>query len=322
MNLNYMSQRQKDDLLRSVIAVIESKGGDAGVSRTASLEEVPAATKERIFSTLFQGPNGLKRVAFAMGKPLKIKLDYVAVGRKILLPDDLPQGELPIYDKDIPEFAAVRIAAHGTPPEVDVSPKIKRVQFPTFPITVNEQIKWEEIQIRRYPAFDRAKERAAIAGAIAEDLDVFALLEKAATVGPNPTLSSNYVSRSLLADAKGEITKNQLMVGAIVMNPKQYADIEKWTSDDLDQVTLNTITETGMIGSILGVKFIVSTRIPVGTVYAVTTPDKLGRMPIRKAPEVHVFNNIPKTRFDIVVWEQVGFGIHNTNGVVKIEITG
>ena len=322
MNFNNMTQNAKDDLLKSVVDVVEKHSGNSPLKKTASVEEVPEQTKERIFSSLFQGPNGLKRVAFAMQKPLKLKLDYVAVGRKILLPDELPQGEVPLYDKDIPEFPAVRVGAHGTPPEVHASNKIKRIQFPTFPISINENIKWEELQVRRYPAFDRAKERAAIAGAVAEDLNVFNLLSKAADVGPNDDIAANYLSRSVIADAKGVIAQNQLIAGAIVINPKQYAEIEKWGSDELDQVTLNTITETGMIGSILGIKLIVSTKMPADTAYVVTTPDKLGRMPIRKSAEVHVFNNIPKTQFDIVNWEQLGFGIHNTHGVVRLDLSG
>ncbi|MHA1303729.1 MAG: hypothetical protein ACTSPI_08510, partial [Candidatus Heimdallarchaeaceae archaeon] len=265
-NMNGLSQDQKDSLLRSIVSVIEKETGKSPLSRQASAE-VSDEVKERIFSSLFNGPNGLKRVAFAMQKPLKTRLDYVAVGRKILLPDELPQGEPPLYDKDIPEFAAVVVGAHGAPPIVEASQQIKRIMFPTFPITIDETINWEEIQVRRYPAFDRAKERAAISSAIAEDLNVFAVLEKAAEVGPNETLTGNRVSRAILADAKGIIGSNQLIAGAIIMNPLQYADIEKWQSDELDQVSLNTITETGMFGSILGVKLIVSTRIPVGTVY-------------------------------------------------------
>ena len=59
--------------------------------------------------------------------PLKDRLDYVAVGRKMLLIDELPQGEVPQYDLDIPEFGAVKIAARGAAPIVEAN--IKRVEF-------------------------------------------------------------------------------------------------------------------------------------------------------------------------------------------------
>jgi len=80
-------------------------------------------------------------------------LDYVAVGRKLLLVDELPQGEIPAYDLDIPEFGAVRVGARGVPPVHEAN--IKRIEIPTWSLTVDHTIKWEEITVRRYPAFDR-----------------------------------------------------------------------------------------------------------------------------------------------------------------------
>ena len=63
--------------------------------------------------------------------------------------DELPQGEIPQYDLDIPEFGAVRIAGRGIPPIHEAN--IKRIQIPTWSLSVNEVIKWEDITIRRYP---------------------------------------------------------------------------------------------------------------------------------------------------------------------------
>jgi hypothetical protein len=70
---------------------------------------------------------------------------YVAVGRKLFLVDELPQGEIPAYDLDIPEFGAVRIAARGVPPVHEAN--IKRIEIPTWSLTVDHTIKWEEIKI-------------------------------------------------------------------------------------------------------------------------------------------------------------------------------
>jgi hypothetical protein len=101
------------------------------------------AEREAAFTALLQSGSGLKRVAFAMQTPLKNRLDYVAVGRKILLVDELPQGEIPQYDLDIPEFGALRIAGRGTPPVHEAN--IKRIQIPTWSLSINESIKWEDI---------------------------------------------------------------------------------------------------------------------------------------------------------------------------------
>ena len=48
----------------------------------------------------------------------------------------------------------------AAPPQVEAD--IKRVQFPTWDLSVTERVRYSDIQIVRYPAFDRAKERCAI----------------------------------------------------------------------------------------------------------------------------------------------------------------
>jgi hypothetical protein len=250
--------------------------------------------------------------------PLKTRLDYVSVDRKVLLVDEMPQGDFPIYDVDIPEFGAVKLAALGSPTTFETN--VRRVQFPTFVLGIDEVVKYEDIQIRRYPIFDRAKERVAIAMAIAEDDEFYRVLQAASAVSPNTPFSSSAVTKTVLADMVGSITQNQLIASTVLMNPKNYADLLKFPSNDIDQVTLNTVVETGYFGSIFGMKLIVSTRNPVNKVFVVTTPDKLGRLPERKKVEVKIFDNVPQGQYDIYGWEQIGMGIHNTAGVVELDI--
>ena len=89
---------------------------------------------------------------------------------------------------------------------------------------------------------------------------------------------------------------------------------------ELDQVTLNAATETGSVGVFFGLQLLVSTKLPdPSVVYLTTTPDKLGRIPVRKELEVKIFDNAPKTSFNIVGWQILGFGIHNSFGVVRIQ---
>ena len=319
-----LNNRQKDQLIENILKLVSKQGGSAfaaqsGMPRTAASTEVgnvDPKQKEALFNFLFTGPNGLKRVAYAMQAPLKQLLDYHGLGRRLLKVDPIPQGEFPIYDKDIPEFASVRVANFGTPPMVETS--VKRLQFPTFQLA-----RYEDIQVRRYPIFDRAKERVAISMAIAEDREVFNILNVASVVGPNPAVTmaaGPFLSRSVLAEAYGVLAGNQLQPAQVVMSPQRYSDLLKYTSDEVDQVTLNATTETGSIGVFMGLQLLVSTKLPdPNTAYMVTTPDKIGRIPLRKELEVKVFDNAPKTSFNIVGWEVIGFGIHNSFGVVRIE---
>jgi hypothetical protein len=325
MNLN---NKQKDQLIENIAKLVSKSGGPygSGLSRTAAngaveVGNVNATKKEELFNILFTGPNGLKRVAYAMQAPLKELLDYHGLGRRLIKVDPIPQGEFPIYDKDIPEFASVRVANAGTPPQVET--RVKRVQFPTFQLAKNARVNYEDIQVRRYPLFDRAKERVAISMAIAEDREIFNLLNVASLVGPNPAVkmaAGPFLSRSVLAEAYGLLAGNQLQPAQLVMHPTRYADILKYTSDELDQVTLNTVTETGSLGVYFGLQMLVSTKVPdKDVVFLVTTPDKIGRIPVRKELEVKIFDNAPKTAFNVVGWQIIGFGIHNSFGVVRIE---
>jgi len=326
MNLN---NRQKDKLIENILGMVQKQAGGpygSGLNRTAAagpaeVGNVDPGKKEELFNFLFTGPNGLKRVAYAMQQPLKELLDYHGLGRRLIKVDPIPQGEFPIYDKDIPEFASVRVANFGTPPQVET--RVKRVQFPTFQLARNARVAYEDIQVRRYPVFDRAKERVAISMAIAEDREVFNILNVASLVGPNAAVklaTGPFLSRSVLAEAYGLLAGNQLQPAQLVMHPSRYADILKYTSDELDQVTLNTATETGSIGVFFGLQLLVSTKVPdPNVVFLTTTPDKIGRIPVRKELEVKIFDNAPKTSFNIVGWEIIGFGIHNSFGVVRIE---
>lgn len=313
----------KDLLIKSLLKYVNKGGvfGSAnGFNKTASVTEVGTlsdADKERIFSAVFNGPNGLQRVAYAMQAPLKELLDYQAIGRRLLKVDPIPQGEIPVYDKDIPEFASVRVANLGQPPLVEAT--VKRISINTIQLQRIARVSYEDIEIRRYPFFDRAKERVAISMAIAEDREVFNLLNVASVVGPNSPIISSTINRAALAQAYGIIAGRQLQPASVVMSPAKYANIIALNSVELDQVTLNMTTHTGQIGVMLGMNLLISTKLPdPKKVYVTTTPDKLGRIPIRKELQVYIFNNVPFSCYDVAGWELIGFGIHNSYGVVSI----
>jgi len=317
-----MTSKERDLMLQNIIDMVsKEKGGVFGnFTRTASVNEVGNISDEeanRYFDTLFYSPNGLQRVAMAMQEPLKIMLDYHGIGRKLLKIDPIPQGEIPVYDKDTLEFAAVKVANLGEPPVVETS--VRRIAIPTLNLMRQAKVSYEDIEVRRYPVFDRAKERVAIAMAIAEDREIFNLLEVAAAVGPNPAITSATIGRATLASAYGIIGDKQLQPAQVVMSPSKYANIIALDSTSIDQATLNTTTQTGSIGVFFGMQLLVSTKLPDPThAFVTTTPDKLGRIPLRKELQVQIFNNVPKGCYNVLGWELVGFGIHNTYGVVLI----
>lgn len=308
--------------------------GDTALARKASvnapLTRESMDAKEQKFNSYWNAPGGYQRIAFALSGPLKTRLDYVGVGRKLLMVDTIPTGDIPVYDMDMPEFGAVKMAARGQAPVFEQG--IKRIGIPTFEVTVNEVIKKQELAVRKYPVFDRAKERAAISMAIAEDDMIFDLVKAAAAKNPNPAVmptygsSSQTISKGDFADMFGDITERQLIAKTYLLGAKTFADILKWNSDDLDPVSLNIQLETGNFGSIFGVRAIASTRLDKQygydgngknqqPVFTLTTPDKLGRLPERKAVEVAIWDNAPELQYDIIPYEIIGMGIYNCAGV-------
>ena len=68
-NVNQLSSRQKDVFIKELMKVSQSLLGTEAMSRTASVTVPTSALADRAekaFSAIFQGPNGLKRVAFAI----------------------------------------------------------------------------------------------------------------------------------------------------------------------------------------------------------------------------------------------------------------
>lgn len=322
VELNKVNQKQRNEFIDTLIAT--SQGLDVkGTSMSVSVPAINTAEQlDAHITAELARPDGLRRIAFAMHPVLKRRLDYQAIGRNnILLVDELTPGDVPFYDIDLPEVGAVFVARNGQP--IRQSTDVERIQFPTSNLPIVESVHYEELTIRRYPVFDRAKERAAIAIARSEDdaiLSVNGVVHAATVVGPNTVVGANSLSRYVIAELGKRIVNQQLPFAAILMHPVQYAEIWKWSSAELDQVTLNRIVETGMVGTYLGARLLISTRCKKDSVYALTTADKLGRLPERKSVEVKVFDNVPIQRYDILAWEQVGFGIFNTAGVARADL--
>jgi hypothetical protein len=315
------NRRQRD----AFIDALMKSASKSEIDVQAESPTAPAAAllDQRLEQELAR-PDGLRRIAFAMHPVLKRRLDYHAIGRNnILVVDEITTGDVPFYDVDLPEFGALFIAGRGEP--VRQFSNVKRVQFPTSALSAVQQVAYEEITIRRYPVFDRAKERVAIAVAIGEDDEILGedgLVDSAANLGPNGLVTAGgTLNRYLLAEVGKRIMDKQLQVAAFLMHPVQYAEIWKWSANELDQVTLNKVVETGMVGGYFGAKLLVSTRCRKDRVYALTTADKLGRLPERKAVEIKIFDNVIHLRYDILGWEQIGLGIFNTAGVAQGELT-
>lgn len=100
---------------------------------------------------------GRVALAQAMANPIRMSLDYQGVGRKLLVVDPLPQGALPVYDKDV-DVKAFVISKRGQVPDQVVEGD--RIQVPTFEIVSYPQVRFSQVKERRFNVIDRAQQRA------------------------------------------------------------------------------------------------------------------------------------------------------------------
>lgn len=323
-----LSDTQKDVILNK-LAELSNEINPQSMTKKAGLSVVD---KERIVNALLADPTGrgFKRVAYAMTEPLRKRLDYLGIGRKLLEVDLLPQGVVPQYDTDFAETPAVKVSARGNPPTVESWSDRQEVE--TFEIATVRSLKYAEISIRRFNALDRVKNKAAFELKIAEDDTIFSAIDTAAKTGAQNTNVSTNVTRAALATAFAQIEANRLVTGNLLMHPTGFRGIRgTWNNTDLDQVNMQALLETGWFASLWGAKIYVTDRLNqlataaggvagTNTIYAMSLPAQLGKIPIRYDVEIKPFDYPPERAVLFSIYENLGILVYNTQAVVTVSI--
>ena len=288
--------------------------------------KVSNAVKQRIISEYIRTPAGRARLAASMTQPLRMRRDYSAVGRKTFRVEELPDGALPIYDKD-PEVTAYVVGEEGE--NILAIQKPRRVLFPLFEIASNPEIPLSQIKERRFDMIERSQKLAKSQIQAAEDERVFAVLDAIAVNGfdsvPGGTNADIPVvapiSGAVIADAISLVERHDLHAARIYMNPRDYADIRKFGRDILDPETQRELLRTGLMGTMYGCQIVTSRLVPVGTVYICCDPEMFGRIPVRTELTVLSADD-PKARtIGFSVFENLGLGAYNPRGLARLSIT-
>jgi HK97 family phage major capsid protein len=261
-----------------------------------------------------------------MTQPLRLRRDYTAVGRKTFLVEQLPDGALPIYDKD-PDVTAYVVGEEGE--NILAVTKPRRVIFPLFEIASNPEIPLTQIKERRFDLIERAQDLARAQIQAAEDERVFAVLDAIATNGfdsiaggENPDIPVVApISGAVLADAFALIERHDLRVARVFMNARDYADIRKFGRDILDIESQRDLLKTGLQATLWGAQIITSRLVPVGTVYVCCEPEMFGRIPVRTELTVLSADD-PKARtIGFSVFENLGIGAYNPKGLARLTVS-
>jgi len=289
------------------------------------MNQVSNAQKQQVISQYIRTAAGRAKLAASMIQPLRLRRDYTAVGRKTFLVEQLPDGALPIYDKD-PEVTAFVVGEEGE--NILAIQKPRRVIFPLFEIASNPEIPLTQIKERRFDLIERAQDLAKAQIQAAEDERVFAVLDSIAVSGfdtipgqTNPDINVVApISPSVLADAFAEIERHDLRVARIFMNSVDYADIRKFGRDILDIESQATLLKTGLQAQLWGAQIITSRLVPAGFVYLCTEPENFGRFPVRTELTVLSADD-PKARtIGFSCFQNVGIGAFNPKGETRLVV--
>lgn len=287
---------------------------------------VSNSVKAKLISDYIGTAAGRAKLAASMTQPLRLRRDYMAVGRKTFLVEQLPDGALPIYDKD-PDVTAYMVGEEGE--NIIAVTKPRRVIFPLFEIASNPEIPLTQIKERRFDLIERAQDLARAQIQAAEDERVFATLDAVATDGfdsiaggENPDVAVIApISGAVLADAFSLIERHDLRVARVFMNARDYADLRKFGRDILDIETQRDLLKTGLMGTLWGAQIIVSRLVPVGTVYVCCEPEMFGRIPVRTELTVLSADD-PKARtIGFSCFENLGIGCYNPKGLARLTIS-
>jgi len=285
------------------------------------MKKYTAAQKQQLMSKLLKSQEGRRRIAASVQSPLRSLRDYTNVARKAFLIDDLPDGALPVYDKD-PDIPAYMVAEDGDSIETQV--KSTRVSVPMFELASYPTIPFTQVKERRFDIVSRIKKKARDELFREEDKTLFALMTSAGD--SNTTNTSHAVSVAsfgidTMADQYAVVESHGLRVDKVFMNPKQVPVFRKAGRDYLDFETQRELLRTGFLGTLYGAQIFTSVEVPVGRVFLVTEPEYFGVLPVRIDLTVIPADDPARRRFGWSIFENIGATIHNEKGLQQIVIS-
>jgi len=305
-----------------VAGMLAAMSGDGAVRVAGSYpQQVDRQTRYNTIAKHIVNAEGRRRLATSMIQPLRRRRDYSSVGRKAFYVEMLPDGALPIYDKD-PEVTAYVVAEEGE--NLIATMKSQRVLFPMFEIASNPEMALTEIKQRRFDLVERSIDLSKAEIQAEEDRKVFSVMDALATdpTTPNPDINvTGNLTANVLADAFARIEETDLRVANVFMNARDYADLRKLDRDTLDPQTQSDLYHSGILSGIWNARIIVSRIVEPGTVYVCAEPEFFGRIPVRTELTVISADQPRERKIGFSIFENLGIGSHNPYAVQRIIIS-
>lgn len=281
------------------------------------------AERQKIIASYLKTSSGRMQLAQSMVQPLRNYRDYEAVGRRAFMVDELQEGALPYYDKDVDTTAFV-IGEEGQ--DVVRVAKGDRVFVPLFEIAANPMIPMTQIKQRRYDVESRVKTKVKTDIFKQEDIKIFGLFDAMVTSVSHPNAIIPIAAADVTIDhfslAMSQIESwGNVRAARVFMNQANMKILRKVGKDYFDPATTNELLKTGFIGTIFGMEIHTSPVIPTDKIYFTAESEFFGFMPIMQDLMVLAADD-PKTRqIGFSVWIQEGILVHNPKGLSAIHIT-
>jgi len=292
---------------------------------------------------LLKTAGGRQKLAASLGPSLRRRRDYMSIARKALMVETLPDGALPIYDK---EFDTSAMTVGSTPGSSFVEAfvvgeeggdivrvtKPKRVTVPTFEIVSNPMIPITQIKERRFDLVARSLNLAKAEVGAQEDAYVFSLFDAVASAAAmkatndpvyNVDIAINApIDINSMADGFGQVQRHDLSVAFVFFNPRDYTDLLKWTQQNIDRETQRKLLKTGVMGYLWGATLLQSRKVGYGSVYILADAEFLGVIPERIPLTVMSADRPDLRQIGFSIFENLGFLVFNPSGVQRLTVNG
>lgn len=274
--------------------------------------------RQELIAQAFETEEGRVALAQAMVQPIRRALEYQAVGRKLLMIDELPQGAMARYERDVRAVAHVISRRGAVPDEIQEG---EEVIVPTFEIATNPQVRLSEIKARRFFIVDRAQIKAKEAIQKEEDTNIFRALLASVNAAHTVTATGGALSLTALNQAFATIESHDLTVAKVIMHALRYADVRAWGKTVYDEATQREVLTSGLFGHIWTADIHVSSRMPTTTVLLTAPADYVGALPIRQDITVIPADDPRRLRLGWVIYEEIGIVVINDYAVAKVSVT-
>jgi len=286
------------------------------------MKQVNAAQRHKLMTKLLATTKGRSRIASSMQEPLRRLRDFVSNGRKMLFVDELPDGTLPIYDKDIDTPAYV---VGQEADSVATVVKGERVLAPLFELASWPKVPFVQVKERRFDIVRRIKQKAKDELFRKEDN----LIMTAATTAADANTTNTVIAETgadfdmtTIVEAFAKIERHGLRVDKIYCNPNEFRVFRNAGRDYMDFETQRELLRTGFMGSVYGAQIFTNVELTAGRMILVTEPEYLGVIPVSIDLTVIPADDPGNRSFGWSIFENIGILFHNADyGLQGITIT-